>query len=252
MLKYLLILPLLLVLFAILIGVDILIAKNGSQLEFSNPPSIPIKFGAGTPLTYVVMGDNTAAGEGASSYKTGIAETTARYLAKNHEVTYTNVAISGARTRDVLDTQVQKAVSYKPDVVLLAIGANDVTHNTSSGSVKKSAQQIINRLIAANCDVKIVLTGSPDMGAVPRLPQPLRSLAGAKTSSLNKTFVRFASENKLTFAPIAAKTGSQFRHNHALFAADHFHPNDQGYATWIPVLEPALDSALKTQPTHCE
>jgi lysophospholipase L1-like esterase len=251
MLKYLLILPLLVVLFVLLVGAEVLIAKGGPKLEFTNPPSVPAKLGAGTPLTYVVMGDSTAAGEGASSYKTGIADTTARYLARNHTVTYVNVAISGARTHDVLATQVQKAVSYKPDVVLLAIGANDVTHVTSSGSVKKSAQQIINQLIAANCNVKIVLTGSPDMGAVPRLLQPLRWLAGAKTNSLNATFGELVRDNKLTFAPIAAKTGSQFRQNHALFAADHFHPNDQGYATWMPVLEPALDAALENQPTHC-
>jgi lysophospholipase L1-like esterase len=238
-------------LFVLLLGLDVLLAKRGPHLSFTNPPSTPIFFGTGPPLTYVVMGDSTAAGEGASSYKTGIAQVTARYLAENHKVTYRNVAIAGARTQDVLNTQVAKAISYKPDLVLLSIGANDVTHLTASAHVRESAQEIINRLIAANCNVKIVLTGSPAMGAVPRLPQPLRWLAGVRTDQLNKVFVGLVNSNHLTFAPIAEKTGPQFERNHALFAADHFHPNDQGYATWVAVLNPALHVALKTQPTHC-
>ena len=49
----------------------------------------------------------------------------------------------------------------------------------------------------------------------------------------------------LTFAPIAAETGPQFRRDPSLFAADRFHPNDRGYATWIPVLNRALNQAVR-------
>ena len=89
------------------------------------------------------------------------------------------------------------------------------------------------------------------MGAVPRLPQPLRWLAGTKTNSLNTMFTELAKKNELTFAPIARETGPKFRADPSLFAVDKFHPNDRGYVTWMPVLESALNEALSEQPDHC-
>jgi lysophospholipase L1-like esterase len=242
------------VLFGAIIGIEIELAKHGPMLTFNNPTQQPTTLGTGPTLTYVVLGDSTAAGEGASSYTTGIAQTTARYLAKDHTVTYVNFAISGSRARDVLNEQVAKAVKLNPDVVLIAIGANDVMHLTSLGSERTSMNAITDTLTKANCNVKIVLTGSPDMGAVTRLAWPLRGLAGNRTKSINShVFVPLAEQKQLTFAPIAAVTGPQFRANPTgLLAADHFHPNDKGYATWEPVLETALTTALNTQPSHCE
>jgi lysophospholipase L1-like esterase len=250
--QYFLIIPVIVVLFGLLIGVEVLLAKRGEHLDFHNPPSQPVRLGQGETLTYVVLGDSTAAGQGASSYKTGIAESTARYLARDHAVTYVNLAISGARVADVLQKELAAAVKYKPDVVLLSIGANDVTHNTSQGSVRKKTQAIVTQLFAANCSVKIILTGVPEMGAIPRLSQPLRWLAGVKEHSLNGMFRDVVQANQLTFAPIAEKTGPAFRAHPDLFAADRFHPNDKGYALWIPVLERALDEAQANQPDHCE
>jgi len=56
-------------------------------------------------------------------------------------------------------------------------------------------------------------------------------------------FVAEAARLGLIFAPIAEKTGPLFRADPSLFAADRFHPNDRGYATWIPVLNEALARA---------
>ena len=95
------------------------------------------------------------------------------------------------------------------------------------------------------------LTGAPDMGAIPRFPQPLRWLAGIRTTAVNRPIQAVIQDKKLTFAPIAAKTGSVFRQNPGLFAADKFHPNSEGYQLWTPVINAALDEALQNQPSHC-
>jgi lysophospholipase L1-like esterase len=47
----------------------------------------------------------------------------------------------------------------------------------------------------------------------------------------------------VTFAPIAEQTGPLFARDKTLFDSDEFHPNDRGYATWIPVIDRALDEA---------
>ncbi len=83
------------------------------------------------------------------------------------------------------------------------------------------------------------------MGAVPRFAQPLRALAGQRTRQLNVVFRAVAREQGLTLAPIACETGPGMRADPTRFAPDRFHPNERGYALWVPVLTHALDEAMR-------
>jgi lysophospholipase L1-like esterase len=208
------------------------------------PTRSPLTFGsAGAPLTYVVLGDSTAAGEG-GNYDHGIAVSTARELGQRRRVTMTNLAVSGARIGDVRQRQLAAAELLRPNVVLLAVGANDVTHLTCVSSMRADLQVIVQRLRAANRGMRIVLTGSPDMGAPPRVPRLLRGIAAWRTRAVNRMFENEVAKEGLLFAPIARQTGPLFRRDHSLFADDRFHPNDRGYATWLPVLDEALARAV--------
>ena len=200
----------------------------------------PRTFGtAGPSLTYVILGDSTAAGVG-GDYEQGIAVSTARALGRTRRVSMSNFAVSGARMHDVRTRQLAAAVALRPSLVLLSAGANDVTHLTRVGSMRDDLRAIVEALRVANPDVKIVITGSPDMGSPPRIPRLLRGLASRRTKSVNRMFRAEAESLRLVFAPIAEVTGPLFRRDPTLFAADRFHPNDRGYATWIPVLDEAL------------
>jgi lysophospholipase L1-like esterase len=195
-------------------------------------------------LSYVVMGDSTAAGVGAE-YDAGIAVSTSRELARRFRVTMVNVAVSGARMRDVRALQLARAGQLKPDVVLISAGANDVTHLTSIASMREDLRIIVAGLRAANPNVRIVITGSPDMGAPPRVPRLLRGIASWRTRQVNRMFAAEAAAQRLELAPIAETTGPLFRRDHSLFATDRFHPNVRGYATWLPALNAALERATR-------
>lgn len=200
----------------------------------------PTVFGTSGPsLTYVVLGDSTAAGVG-GNYEIGIAVSTARELGRRHQVTMTNFGVSGARMHDVREGQLSNAVVLRPDLVLLSAGANDVTHLTSIRSMRSDLREIVQRLKAANPDVKIVVTGSPDMGSPPRIPWLLRGIASCRTRQVNRMFQAEVAKQGLVFAPIAETTGPLFRRDRSLFDSDMFHPNDRGYGTWIRVLNQAL------------
>lgn len=204
----------------------------------------PITFGAaGAALHYVVLGDSTAAGVG-GDYENGIAISTARKLGEKRRITMTNLAVSGARMRDVREQQLPVAVSLRPGLVLLSAGANDVTHLTSIGSMRDDLRVIVEALREANSEVKIVITGSPDMGSPPRIPRFLRSFASWRTKRVNRMFVAEAESLELVFAPIAEVTGPIFRRDRSLFADDRFHPNNRGYETWITLLNEVFVKAL--------
>lgn len=231
------------------LGIEVLLALSGPDDHFHNPSRLPVPLGgAGKPLVYLVLGDSTAAGRG-GDYDQGIAMETARHLARSRPVLLINLAVSGAKVADVARDQLPAAVRLKPDLVLLAVGANDVTHFTPGGKITAGLTAIVTGLATARPGVGIALTGSPDMGTVRRFAQPLRWLAGTQTARVNRAVDRAMVSSRgqnaaLVFAPIARETGPYFRKDASLFAPDRFHPNDRGYATWLPVLNAALDQAL--------
>ncbi len=233
------------------IAVELLyIVRNGTYVPAPEIPRDTTTSGAGRPLNYVVMGDSTSIGQGVD-YADSIGPLSVAHLAKQYRVTYTNVGISGATTRDTLVKQVSAATAHKPDLVLLSVGANDATHFKTGSSVHQAMDQITDALIADNCHVKIVLTGSPAMGSVSRLPWPIKQLMGLRARQINHAYAPVIADKQLTFAGLADKTGAAFMHHPEYFAADNFHPNKAGYAIWAPVINAALDQALASQPSHC-
>lgn len=210
------------------------------------PPRGPQSFGAeGAPLSFVVLGDSTATGRGAG-YEDGIAVGAARHLAAGgRTVTLRNVAVSGARWDDVREEQLDDAVRAAPDLVLIACGANDVTRGRTGGAVAADVRAVVRALRSARPGLPIVLTGAPDMGAPPRVPQPLRAVLGWRAGRLNAAIDAEAERLGLVRARIREETGDAFREDRALFAEDGFHPDARGYAVWRPVVHAAIDRALR-------
>lgn len=206
----------------------------------------PRLFGSGgETLRYVILGDSTAVSVG-GDYEHGLAVESARHLASHRKVELINVAVSGARIHDVLFEQLPRVDLTHTDVVLLDVGANDVIRLTSSHSFDRDFGRVIDSIFAQNREVKIVVTGSADMGSPPRIPRLLRPLAAFRTRRLNTIVRRHVERSNLTFAPIAEQTGPLFRKDPTLFSGDRFHPNDRGYAVWTAVINEALDRALAT------
>ncbi len=208
--------------------------------------ALAAQFGSSGPeITYVVLGDSTAAGVG-GNYDLGIAISTAKELGRSRIVTMTNFGVSGARMSDVRKLQLPLAEALRPDVVLLSAGGNDVTHLTSVRSMRADLRAIVQALTAANPDVQIVITGSPAMGTPPRIPRLLRGIAACRSKQVNRMFhAEEAASDHLVFARIADRTGPLMASDPSLFASDRFHPNNRGYATWIPVLNEALAIAVR-------
>ena len=237
----------------LLIVIEAIIAPIGAKNDYKNPDRQPLFYENTNPaLTYLVLGDSTAAGVGAD-YDKGIAVSTAKYLSQNNNLTMYNFAVSGARVNDVLIDQIQylKKQNFKPDIILISIGGNDVTHLTSLESITDDMQKIINDLIAINCNAKIILTGSPNVGTSRRFAQPLRWLVEWRSSVVNDTFIKIIKQNNITLAPIFKDTTEPFKNNPNLFYEDKFHPNAEGYAVWTKILNQGIDDAVKNQPGHC-
>ena len=81
---------------------------------------------------WVALGDSLSQGIGASAFDRGwVGQLRDRMRADGRGMRLVNLSVSGARTRDVLDTQVPalarlSAEVAEPDLVTLMIGSNDL------------------------------------------------------------------------------------------------------------------------------
>ena len=227
---------------------DAFAATLGLKISKGNISTDPLTFGSNTKkLRYLILGDSTAAGVGAD-YKQGIAILTSQHISENYLVEMNNYSVSGARVKDILDDQIKRSQNIIPDLVLISIGGNDVTHFSKLEEVKNNFDKVIQNLQSRNLYIKIVITGSPDVGTAFRVMQPLRFVYGIQSKRINKIFESFIEKYHLTLASIYGGTRKAFKNNSELFSEDKFHPNEKGYKIWVDVLNKGIDKALSNNP----
>ena len=148
--------------------------------RFEAPPVDAGRYGAGPgePIRLIVLGDSTAAGLGVDQPHETIGATIANGVAafSGRPVEVTNVAVVGALSPG-LESQLERALADTPapDVAMLLIGANDVTHRLDRSVAVRHLEMTVRRLRETGAEV--VVGTCPDLGAVEPLPQPLRWLA---------------------------------------------------------------------------
>lgn len=236
---------------AAVLAVEVQLARMGQNLPDDSPLDHDGRIGrAGPALRIVWMGDSTAAGLGATSADAAIPRRVAAELPTASEIT--NLAVSGDRIEDVLVDQLPRLEGIVPDVILLSIGANDVTHLTSRTDFRDRYETVLAALPAS---ATVVLLGVPDMGAPPRLAQPLRAVAGVRGRQLDAVVREIARDSGALYVDIAGETGQTMRSDTArYFAADRYHPSDDGYALWadavLEVLRPGLPVPEEVRVAH--
>jgi lysophospholipase L1-like esterase len=245
-LKYLLLLVLGVV---FLLVVEVMVALNGRSLPPQEPFVLDRDFrpssdgdGAGSPLTLVWLGDSTGAGVGASSAGTALPTGVARGLGR--AVRLRVLARSGAQVLDVLTEQLPLLPPLRPDVVILGVGGNDVTHLTPRRLFEGLYDALLQGIQSVGAGTVVVM-GIGDFGTVPRIPQPLRAITGWRGRRLDEVVRALAVRRGAAYVDLYAKTGPIFGSAPSLFyAEDGFHPNDAGYRAWataiLDVLQPKL------------
>jgi lysophospholipase L1-like esterase len=237
--------------FVMLLIVELLVALNGRSL----PPRAPLRLNAdfdaapsgdlGGPLTVVWLGDSTGAGVGASSPATALPTAVARGLGRSIRLRV--LATSGAQVLDVLRDQLPLVPPFRPDVVIVGVGGNDVTHLTP----RRLFEGLYDALLEALRSIgpgTVVVMGIGDFGTVPRIPQPLRALTGWRGRRLDDVLRGVARRRGAAYVDIYAETRRVFASDpDAFYSADGFHPNDDGYRVWaeaiLDVLRPRLATA---------
>ncbi len=220
------------------------------------PPKHPAppcdgRYGAnqpGEPLTLAVLGDSSSTGLGVERPDQAPGAVLAADLCRltARPVDLHCFGVVGARSTD-LHQQVERARTVRPDLTLIMIGANDVTHRVWPSIAVRHLAQAVQALRNIGCEV--VVGTCPDLGTVQPIRPPLRwiarhwsrELAAAQTIAVVEAGGRTVSLGDLL--------GPEFaRAPERLFSADRFHPSAAGYAAAAAALLPTMVAVLTTGP----
>lgn len=211
------------------LGVEVQLAREGDRLggvllDLDRRVGLP----RGRALRVVWLGDSTAAGVGVGRVGDALPTRVASGLGRPVEQRV--LATSGARVSTVVEDQLPELASWRPDVVLVSVGANDVVHLTPRDDFEARYR----RLVAGMPEgADVVLLGIPEMGSIPRLAWPLRPLVGFRGGQLDEVVVGVAGSGGASYVDIAGETGSAFRRDpERFFASDDYHPSADGYQRW--------------------
>jgi len=129
-----------------------------------------------------------------------------------------NLSQSGGTVRDVVDTQLPELIGLDPDVVTVAVGANDIDSYDSA---------------RFSTDVDDLTAALPAGTLIADVPYFMHGRWRRDAEEATELLTASARAEQLTVVPLSRV--QRVRGSRAMltdFAADWFHPNDRGYRVW--------------------
>ena len=184
---------------------------------------------------WVVLGDSTAQGLGASTPMDGYVGQVANVLndQSGRPWRILNLSRAGAQAAHVLHDQLPllDALDVKPELVTCGIGSNDIL-GTVPKKVHGNLAQLIRRLPSASVVMDLLL---PDRFWM------VGGLCSPYVAGINRTIHAAAAERGLPVAEVSRHVRPPWR---GKLAPDLFHPNDRGYQHLTDALVAALPANL--------
>ena len=236
------------VLTAALLYAQAALARKNIPLATAPPPRNDGRYGIeneGQDLRLAMLGDSSAAGFGVDRARDTTGALVAAGLAErlHRPVLLHSYAIVGA-TSAGLAPQVLRALKDRPELAIILIGANDVTHRVRVPVSIAHLAKAVSALREAGTEV--VVCTCPDLGTVRPIQPPLRWLARRWSRELAAAQTVAAVEAGARTVSLGDLLGPHFASApERMFGADRFHPSAIGYAVAAAAILPTAESALR-------
>jgi len=188
--------------------------------------------GRGQQLRLLILGDSSAAGVGVADQQAGLLGHILQALKPEYKIDYELRAYTGAKTRDCL-ADLNHAINNEWhsnglfDVVVTALGVNDVTGQLSLKKWRKQQRSLIEMVHNRLQPQVLIVSGLPPMHRFPALPVPLRSYLGAWARLFNQNLQQLSSQYTNTTYIAVSDLPQPLD-----VASDGFHPGPITYQRW--------------------
>ncbi|WP_432560023.1 SGNH/GDSL hydrolase family protein [Granulicoccus sp. GXG6511] len=196
-------------------------------------------------LELLVVGDSIAAGLGAERRRDTIGGRLAKEVARRTDtsVHLFTAAVVGAQTSEVLDQIDGLPGEYRPDLAIVIVGGNDVTHRVPISRSVSALVEVITRLQDRGADV--VVATCPNLGAIRPLRQPLRTIAARRSALLATAQRKAALAHGARTVSLGRVVGRIFlAEPETMLGLDMFHPSPGGYRRIAQAMLPSVLAAV--------
>lgn len=192
--------------------------------------SAPGCFAAAGPVTLLVLGDSLTAGYGLAESEAFPAQLEAALVAQGHSVRVINAGISGDTSAGGA-ARLEWSLADNPDLVILALGANDALRGLSPDQTSANLAAIITRLQERQISVLLAGMLAP------------RNMGEAYYNSFDNIYPQLAQEFSVPLYPffldgVAGKP--------QLNLADGIHPNVAGIQVMVEGILPLVVEELSS------
>ncbi|WDE04288.1 SGNH/GDSL hydrolase family protein [Thalassomonas viridans] len=202
------------------------VRKNTLELPEAEGERAGIAGSGQKKLRLMILGDSAAAGVGVANQSQALAGQILQNLTPDFSTHWQLIAASGASTDSTIST-LTELPAKEFDVVMISLGVNDVTANTSMRRCQQDHSKLVALLKKKFAAKSIIFSAIPPMHLFPALPQPLRWYLGARARRLNNKLSQWLDRQKDCLLLKA-----RVEVNPELIAEDGFHPGEKYYAWW--------------------
>lgn len=176
--------------------------------------------------TFVVLGDSAAYGTG-DEIKAGQFRGWAGFLADAFQegCDYFNYSRPGAKSNEVVATQLPKALRQNPDICAVIVGGNDLLRNNFDpvllyNNLRSCCQQ----LLAMGSEIIMVELHDPNQ--LLKLPKLMRQVLSRRVNAVNAVYRKVALEFEIVTVKTRAINNVHDRKN---WHIDRMHPGPEGH-----------------------
>jgi acyl-CoA thioesterase I len=143
----------------------------------------------------------------------------------------------------VLRDQVGRIRTGANGLVLLGIGANDLTTGTPPEVFARRFTTVIQR-VRERTGAPIVVSNVPDVSLARAIQPAWRGPLSARVDAYNAVIARVAREHDLVVFDLCALTRKMLPAHPEYLSGDGYHPSDTGYEAWAAGLWPVVRRLL--------
>ncbi len=182
-------------------------------------------------FTYVVLGDSAAQGIGAGKPELGYVGLLATRIEEKtgRSVRIVNLSVSGAKINDVRNNQVPQLAQYKPDLVTLEIGGNDIVSGLSTDKFAAHYDELLTLL-----PQDVFVANLPYFGG--------RIRKNTEAVAANNQIEALA--DKYGVRIVDLQTETRRRDSLLNYSSDIFHPSNRGYKIWTDAFWQSIEPTL--------
>jgi lysophospholipase L1-like esterase len=206
----------------------------------TTPP--PADVSAGRQARYLALGDSFTIGTGSSPDRAFPARLVDRWRAESCAVSLKNVAVNGYTTDDVIAEELPEIPTFKPTLVTVAVGANDIVRGSALDAYRANVRTILGAARAAGAT--IVVLPQPDWSRSPAASSfGSPSAIDTKIRAFNAALAAEAKAAGATYVDLSPLMERQAADH--LLAKDGLHPSTDAYDAWAAELARAMPSPCR-------